>query len=353
MRDARHIASILALLTLAAMLVGGCGKPVAPTGTPPAVPMPNAVSAASSSAAPIEVRFTYSEKACYLPVVVAVEKGLYEAEGLRIVPKLVTGGIESAEALVSGQADFGTMGDAPTVIALSRSKDLRLVCCQATGEKMHRIVVRNDSGIKEPTDLEGKRVAVQMGSSTHGAFLLYCAKHSVDPSKINFVSLSPRDFPEAVIAKQVDAIVGSEPWPGNVMAKCKDSHELANLEGLGNNYPLPILASARFLQDHPTVAAAVVRGTRKAVDLIKSNPDEAAAAIAAKSGVPAERELKAAADYVFMADMDDTIITSLGMTAEFLKGQKKIDTIPDIASLVDHSGLDAAAAPVATGGEAK
>lgn len=349
MNDARRAALILALLSLAALIAGGCGKPAAPTGTPPPVSMPNALSAAAgSSADPIEVRFTYSEKACYLPVVVAVEKGFYEAEGLKIVPKVVTGGIESAEALVSGQADFGTMGDAPTVIALSRSKDMRLVCCQATGEKMHRIVVRNDSGIKEPKDLEGKRVAVQMGSSTHGGFLLYCTKHNVDVSKIKLVSLSPKDFPEAMVAKQVDAIVGSEPWPGNVMSKCKESHEMANLEGLGNSYPLPIIASAKFLQAHPTAAAAVVRATQKAVDLIKSSPDEAAAAISAKSGVPAERELKAAGDYVFMASMDDSIIASLTMTAEFLKGQKKIEAVPDIASLVDRSGLGAAA-----GGEAK
>jgi NitT/TauT family transport system substrate-binding protein len=340
--DVRRVTPVLGLLVLAMLVAGGCNKPPVPTGMPPSVAMPKPAEAPATPAGePIEVRFTYSEKACYLPVVVAVEEGFYEVEGLKIVPKIVTGGIESAEALVSGQADVGTMGDAPTVIALSRSKDTRLVLCQATGERMHRIVVRDDSGIKEPKDLEGKRIAVQMGSSTHGGLLLYCTKHGVDITKINFVSLSPKDFPEAMIAKQVDAIVGSEPWPGNVMAKCKDSHEMANLKGLGSNYPLPVIANARFLAAHPTVAAALVRGTQKAVDLIKADPAKAAAVISAKSGVPAEREHKAAGDYEFMASLDDAVITSLKMTAEFLKGQKKIEAVPDIAALVDRSGLDA------------
>lgn len=337
----------LLLVALAGLpvLLAGCSRPAAPPAAQPPPLRPSADAAGGTGVAgqalPLTVRLTYSEKACYLPVVVAIEEGFYAAEGLKVESKVVTGGIESAEALISGQADVGTMGDAPTAIVLSRSPNFRLICNQAVGERMHRIVVRNDSGIKTPRDLQGKRVAVQLGSSTHGAFLLYCRKHDVDVSKVNFVSLSPRDFPEAMVARQVDAIAGSEPWPGNVMAKCKDSHELANLKGLGNNYPLPIIADVRFLQAHPTVAAALVRGTRKAIELITADPKRAVGALAAKSGVPAERELKGRADYDFTVDLDEATVSSLQKTAEFLKSQKKIDKVPDVAALVDRSGLEA------------
>lgn len=336
----------LALISFAclALLAGGCGKPSAPDAqTSPVVDQAGLAGQQAGGGEPIEVRFTYSEKACYLPVVFAVEEGLYEAEGLKIVPKIVTGGIESAEAMISGQADLGTMGDAPTAIVLSRSKDMRLIANQANGERMHRIVVRDDSGIKEPKDLEGKRVAIQLGSSTNGGFLLYCKRHGVDPAKIKFVSLSPKDFPEAMIAKQVDAMAGSEPWPGNVMAKCKESHELANLEGLGSCYPQPILANAKFLSEHPTVAAAIVRATEKAIEAIAADPQHAAEVLAGKSGVPAERELKSMQDYDFVTELDEVTLASLGMTAEFLKEQKKIDTVPDIRALMDRSGLDSVA----------
>lgn len=314
---------------LVAGLVTGCSRPPAQTSAPPAGAKPE----------PIEVRFTYSEKACYLPVVVAVEKGFYEEEGLKVVPKIVTGGIESAEALVSGQADLGAMGDAPTVIAMSKAEDIRLVCTQALGTRMHTIVVRNDTGIQEPRDLEGKRLAVQMGSSTHGGLLRYLDANGVDASKIEFVALSPRDFPEAMVAKQVDAIAGSEPWPGNTLATCKESREFANLENLGSNYPLPIIARGKFLDEHPAVAGAVCRATQKAVDLIKSDAKAAAAVLAARSGVPVERELKAAADYDFLADTPGSVIDSLKLIAGFLKEQGKIQAVPDIDKAIDRSGL--------------
>jgi sulfonate transport system substrate-binding protein len=331
---------MLVVLVAVALVLGGCSKPAGTGDAANVVADPAKAAGQAKGGEAVEVRFTYSEKACYYPVVVAVEEGLYEAEGLKVVPKIVTGGIESAEALVSGQADMGTMGDAPTVICLSRSKDMRLICNQATGERMHRIVVREGGGIAGPKDLEGKKVAVQMGSSTHGALLLYCKKHGVDVSKISFVSLSPKDFPEAMIAKQVDAIAGSEPWPGNVLAKCKGSKELANLAGLGNNYPLPVLASTRFLSAHPEAAAAIVRATRKAAELIAKDPQRAAEVLARKSGISVERERKAMDDYEFPVELDEVTLGSLVQTAEFLKAQKKIETVPDVKALVDRTGLD-------------
>jgi ABC-type nitrate/sulfonate/bicarbonate transport system substrate-binding protein len=208
---------------------------------------------------------------------------------------------------------------------------------------MHRIVVRNDSGIKQPRDLEGKRVADQMGSSTHGGLLLYCKKNLVDPAKIKFVSLSPRDFPEAMIAEQVDAIVGSEPWPGNVMSKCKDCTEFANLKDLGNSYPLPIIARSSFLTEHPEAARAIVAGTRRAVELIKSDPGRAAQVIANVSGLPVEREQKAMADYDWSVELDEAVLESLKLTAQFLKEQKKIEAVPDLVGLLDRSGFAPAA----------
>jgi sulfonate transport system substrate-binding protein len=345
----RHLSAVMAILCmLIALSWVGSGCPSKPDSSPAsaagAAASRNTEAKALTGAGPAAatpVRLTYSEKACYAPVIVAVEEGYYKDEGLDIEPLVVTGGIESAEALISGQADLAVMGDAPTCIVMSRAKDARLVACQALGERMHRLVVRDDSGIAEPTDLEGKRIAVQLGSSTHGGLMEYLDANGVDASKVELVSLSPRDFPEAVQAKQVDGIAGSEPWPGNVMAACPETHELANFEGLGNLYPLPITGRGAFLDEHPEVAGAIIRATKKAVDLIASDPHQAAEIQAKASGLTAEREAKAMADYDYVCNLDADVLTSLAATAEFLKGQGKIDTIPDFEAACDAASLEA------------
>ena len=317
-------------------LLPGCPKPP-PAPTPAATPGP---AAEAPAAAPVKVRFTYSNKTCYLPVVVAYEEGYYKEEGLEVEPKIVTGGIESAEAMVGAQADLGTMGDAPTAIALARSEDIRIICNQALGTKMHSIVTHDSAAIKAPSDLEGKRVAVQLGSSTHGGFLMYCQKHGIDPDTIDFVSLSPRDFPQAMVAKQVDVVVGSEPWPGNTMAQCRECHEFANLEDVGSSFPLPILARRAFLDEHPELATRVVRATQRACDLANSEPDKAAEILARASGVPAERERKNMDAYEWTTAMDEPTVDGLKLMAQFLLEQKKIDGLPDFDTVIDRRGLE-------------
>jgi aliphatic sulfonates family ABC transporter substrate-binding protein len=272
-------------------------------------------------------------------VIVGVRRGIYEDAGLDIETQIVTGGIQSAEALISGQADVAALGDAPGIICLSRSPKVKLLSLLGDGERMHRLVVRDAAGITSAKDLGGKRLAVQHGSSTHGGVLLYLKEHGVDPADVNFVSLSPRDFPEAMNAEQIDAAAGSAPWPQNVMESCDDCSILANLEGLGNTYPLLLVAREEFVQDHPDAARELVKATQAAGEWITSHPDEAADVIAAGSGIGPEREREMLEDYRWRTEITAETLDSLRMTADFLRDQGRIDDVPDFDRRLALEGM--------------
>lgn len=321
-RGCKHLLVGLA----AVVLLAGCSRQQPPAEQAPEV--------APDVAEPVTVRLTYSEKTCYAPVIVAVERGYYADEGLTVEKKVVTGGIESAEAITSGQVDVAALGDAPTVICMARSPKVRLLAPLGDGERMHRIVVRSDAGIDEPADLAGKRLAVQHGSSTHGGLLLYLQEHGVDPGSVDLVSISPRDFPEAMSTGQIDAAAGSAPWPQNVLASCEECELFANMEGLGNTYPLLLLVREEFVDERPEAARAVVRATQKAVGWIEEHPGATAELLSRRSGVEAEREREMLRDYDFGTDLTPSVIDSLEMTARFLKAQGRIDEVPDIRERV-------------------
>ncbi|MEA3400067.1 MAG: ABC transporter substrate-binding protein [Armatimonadota bacterium] len=323
----RRMRCFLATAVAASVVLTGCARREQ---APPApVEIPEAVEEAQQ---PVAARFTYSEKTSNAPVVVAVERGLYAEEGLKIEKQVVTGGIESAEAIVSGQADVAALGDAPAIICMSRSPKVLLLARLGDGERRHRIVVRRGAGIKRPADLAGKRLAVQHGSSTHGGLLLYLQEHKVDPASITLVSLSPRDFPEAMSAGQIDAAAGSAPWPQNVLAACDNAEPFANLEGLDNTYPVLLLAREEFATEQPEAARAVVRATQAAAEWIDEHPQETADLISVRSGVAPAREREMLKDYNFGTDLTRSVIDSLEMTAQFLKDQGRIDEVPDIDS---------------------
>jgi sulfonate transport system substrate-binding protein len=295
------------------------------------------VAGPSQAAAPTRLRLAYGAKIHYGPQIVALKLGYFAAQGLDVEGKTVQAGIQAAEAMTSGSADAGVMGDAPAIIAVSSGMPLRIVASYGGGEKMHRLMAAPGSGIHKPQDLIGKRVAVQMGSSTHGAFLLFLAKNKVDVRRVKLVPLDPSDMPNAMISKQIDAAVGSEPWPSNIEEEVKGSYQVATLSGLGNTFPLIMVVTDRFAREHPDAVTASLRATQKAADLMNNDPAKAAAVISQTTGVPAAREQKVMQTLDWGVVLDDATINSLKQTADFLYKQGKIQRLPDWNKVIDRS----------------
>ena len=326
-RSSEPRGSLLAFVFAALALAGavGCAKQ-------PAAPRP-----APSPQQPIPFRLAYGKKIHYAPQIVALKKGYFADQGLAVEAKVVQAGIQAAEALTSGSADAAVLGDAPGIIAAASGMPVRIVASYGGGEKMHRLVAAANSGIHMPADLVGKRVAVQMGSSTHGAFLLFLSKNKVDAKDVKLVPLDPSDMPEAMLTNQIDAGVGSEPWPSNIEERVKGSYEVATLSGLGNNFPLIMLVTDRYAQEHPDAVVASLRATREAVNFMHEQPAEAAALIAEATGVPAARERKVMDTLEWGVVLDEATINSLKQTAEFLYAQGKIQRLPDWNKVLDRS----------------
>jgi len=317
-------ASLLGLIIFAVGCCLGCAK------KPPESPREESVA----------LRLAYGKKIHYAPQIVALKKGYFAQKGLRVEPKAVQAGIQAAEALTSGSADVAVMGDAPGIIAAASGMPVKIVASYGGGEKMHRIVAAPGSGIRLPFDLKGKRVGIQTGSSTHGGFLLFLEKNGLSSSDLELVPLNPSDMPEAMLTKQIDAGVGSEPWPSNIEERVEGSYEVATLSGLGNTYPLVMLVTERYASQHPTAVVAALRATQQAVDFMHHDPAAAAALIAESTGVPLARERKIMDTLQWGVVLDDATVDSLKQTAQFLRSQEKTTHLPDWEKTIDRSFIE-------------
>jgi len=277
------------------------------------------------------IQLCYPNKAQYAPFILARETEAWKRHGLAVKDIVIGGGgIEAAEALVAGEADMAAMGDAPALIALSRNANLKILSSFMTSDDMHRIIVSPSSGIAKPTDLIGKKIAVHTGSSTHGGLLLYLKKNGIEQKDVVFVPIPPQYFPEAMQKGEVDAIVGSEPWPQNVLDKNPAARQLATLANFGNNYPHMILTRDDFVQSHPEESRVFLRVIAEMEMMLRDRPEEAARLIAGSTGRPWEKELAAISELQWNTGMDETITKSLMQTAEFLFAEGKLKKIPDL-----------------------
>lgn len=284
-------------------------------------------------------RLAYTAKGYYAPQFLASRKGWFAAKGVTVqdVPLGMSAGIAGAEALVSGSADVAVMGDVPALIALASNRDCVLIAAYGGGEKMHSIIATEKAGITKPADLAGKRLGVQFGSSTHGAVYLYLEHNGIDPATVKLVNMPQKDLIEGLQSDSIDALAASEPTPTLALKKVPGAHEVAVLSGLGNDYPLLLVASKAFADAHPDAIRAIVAGTRKAVDWINTDPDAAGAATAAVTGAPASVEADMFRKMDWKVRLDDQTIDSLNKTAAFLHSIGKLKQIPDVKA---HSRPD-------------
>lgn len=280
----------------------------------------------------VSIRFAYQDRIADAVSVIAVEKGFLGKEGLAAKPMMFTSGPACTEALVLGSADIGTMGDTTAVISVARAP-VTIIASHGGGEHRHRIIVKADSPIRSPKDLVGKRVAVSKGTSTYGGFLAWARAKKLDLSKVQVTDMKPEDMGTALLSGAVDAAVASEPTP-SVMEE-KGGRQLATLGGLGNNYPILLVARNDFLREHREAATRFVRAMNTAAEFVRSNPEETAQIMAAKTGLSGAAARKAMKLHYYRVQLDQQTRASLQEIADFLVQQKILDSAPDLKKTVD------------------
>ena len=283
--------------------------------------------------------FAYQDRVADAASIIAIEKGYLEDEGLTIIPRMFTSGPECTEALTSGSAEFGTMGDTTGIIVTARRGDaFKIVCSHGGGEHRHRIIVSSNSAINSFSDMERKRIGVKKGTSTHGGLLLFAKKHGLSINNA-IVDMSPSLQLTALAAGELDAIVASEPTPSQAEAGGY-GHELATLAGLRNTYPILLVVSSSFAEEHPGIIVKMLKALTRAREFIDSNPDESAKIQSRITGLDPAIIKKAMGFHYYDVTMNDETKRSLKSMAEFLRSIGRIDKLPKFDKIIDETYLE-------------
>ncbi len=285
-----------------------------------------------------EIVFAHQDKVAGAATIIAFEKGFFEEEGLNIRSMQFSSGPACAEALLYGDADFGTMGDTTAITSVSQGHPVTIIASHGSGEDRHRLIVSDKSGITNIEDLEGKSIGIKMGTSTHGGLLLFAERNGLDLDE-EMLDLRPSEQLTAFATGEVDAIVASEPTP-SIAEYNGYGRELTTLGGLDNTYPITILVNNEFAENSPEKVTAILRVLQKATEFINENPNEAAQIQANIAGVDVEVIENAMELHDYELDMSNRTIESLESTAAFLMDIEKIREVPDFDIVADRSYIN-------------
>lgn len=286
---------------------------------------------------PLTLRFAYQDRLGSVIPAIAVQQGFFQDEGLEVITQQFNSGPACAEALYSGSADLAGMGDTAALIMAARLPNIRILASHATGEHRHRVMVKAGSPLRTLQDLAGKSVGLKKGTSTHGGLLLALTKAQVPRTALTFVDLTPPTQVEALAAGSIDAFAASEPTPA--VAEMRGAKELATLGGLGNEYPILLVAKDSWIKANTESLTRFFRALRRAQAYTADHPDEIVALMARQSGLDPKATRQAMARHNYALRLDQAIISSLEQTAAFLAQEKIIEHAPDLAVVIEDRFL--------------
>ena len=207
---------------------------------------------------------------------IAQQKGLFKAEGLDVSLKVVAKSTDALPALMKG--DVGVIGGAnlSTFIAANDQGQMHLkVMAEAATltPNMMSVLVKPNSPIKEPKDLEGKKVAVVIPNNiqvlTMNAIL---RAKNVDPSKVKYTPVPFAQMGPALEKGDVDAVHVLEPFLSDIQKKQGARSVLDGGSDPVKGVPVSGYVSTKEWTDkHPKEAAAFQRAIFKAQALAASD----------------------------------------------------------------------------------
>ncbi|MEU1470287.1 aliphatic sulfonate ABC transporter substrate-binding protein [Streptomyces sp. NPDC005761] len=232
------------------------------------------------------VRIGYFPNLTHATALVGDQEGLFQKElgGTQLKTSTFNAGPSEIEALNADSIDIGFIGPSPSINGYTKSKgkNLRIVGGSASGGV--KLVV-NPEKIKTLDDLKGKKIATpQLGNTQDVAFLNWISEKGwkVDAQSgkgdVSVVRTDNKVTPGAYKSGSIDGAWVPEPTASKLVAE--GAKELLNESTLWPDDKFVItniIVSQKFLEEHPDVVEAVLRGSVRTNAWINANPDKAKA----------------------------------------------------------------------------
>ncbi len=290
------------------------------------------------------LRLGFFPNLTHAPALVGQQGGFFKNAlkdlGITVTPTAFNAGPDAVTSLFGGSLDISYIGPNPTINAYAESQGsaIRVIAGAASGGAA--LIVKPE--IKSISDLKGKTLATPQIGNTQDVALRHLLKEnglSTDTQGGGDVKIAPQANGEGLTAYSTGNIDGAwvpEPWVSEYLKA--GAHVLVDEKTLwpdGKFVTTNIVVRTKFLNDHPDVVEAFLKGHVAALQEIADHPKEAAEA--------ANASLKALTGSGLAADVLDRAFGEVDFTADPLPATLKTSADHAVeVGLLDSAKLDAA-----------
>lgn len=209
-------------------------------------------------------------------VYMAVEKGYFQDEGIKVTPVVLASSEEAVSRNLSGAVDIAHDGYVSPIVAASKGLKLRIIVNSARAKPgMYVIVTPGTSPIRSPKDLAGTTIGMT-NSKGLPALLTDAALQSAGvDDDARYVDVPYPTMGAALQNGSIDASFATDPFLTRFKETLGARVVLDTIDGPTADFPIGCYhTTERFANENPRTVTAFQRAMARAQELAMSNPDE-------------------------------------------------------------------------------
>lgn len=280
----------------------------------------------------------------YAPWQLAEEKDIFAENNLNVDLHFADYS-QSLNSMSKGELDVNnqTLGDTITALANNPQSEQVVIAYLDYSNGADQIIVSRE--INNLSDLKGKKVAVELGTTTHLLLLLGLQQAGIDPNQITIVNLSLRAGVASFIEEEVEAIATFAPF-SNLALKRPNSKKILTSASFPGLIADVLVTNRKTIRERPKELQALVDSwfaTRQYMEINTYNSD---AILAEQMGLEIKEFQQDKSGLQFLTREENQQAFQAGdnflslpntaqKIADFLLANRAIKSIPNLNILFD------------------
>jgi NitT/TauT family transport system substrate-binding protein len=276
---------------------------------------------------PSVIKFGYRPISPSIDFFVAIDKGYFEEEGLKVEIEMFRGSSDLVDALMAGKVDFASdLGMVTQLLPMMRTGEYRVLFLSldldAISSPMRgpTLIVKKDIGVSKIEELKGKNIGMFPDVNFRIFLEAVLKKHGLDIDKDVTVTQIPPQEQMAAFAS-VDAMFSLDPITSGIEAKYGAAvlADRASARYIFDDFPAAASSvNADFADKHPEIVARVERVLARGIDFVREHPEQTIETLAKWTDLPVE--VAKTMDPVKYAKHNEINVELLQRACDYLKG---------------------------------
>jgi aliphatic sulfonates family ABC transporter substrate-binding protein len=280
------------------------------------------------------------------PSSVGVAKGYFTEQGIGLESQWMTRGLETIQALGTGQVDLGLASITPVLAARAKGLPIVIIGLHSYGFPGYLVASKKNSHLTRLQDFKGKRIGVPVGTGIHTVLLMAIERTGLKQSDFQIQNTRVTDMPAAMQVDGFDAALGWIPYSTRVVAMGNGKvvmtpvqfEELAEI-----TYPMVLITTENMIREKSDTLQRFMNAWAKSEKFVDRERTETVRILRQTLGdriKALDEQTVTEILYGYKHDriaLSDADIADLRNTEAFLFAQKNIEAKPGIDKLINNS----------------